>query len=357
MRPNPLSPVLALLPLLVGCAPVVVIWDGGDITQDTTWSGNILVENGFDVNARLVIEPCARIEMGSGVLVHVRDGGSIVAQGTEDCPIVFTSALGAPAAGDWQRFDLWSTSSNDNVFEHVAFEWAGPDLYGAVWVESGATVAFRDVSVIGTTDDGLHFEPDARIEDFTRVDFDEIGGHPVHLGMRAAGAVADVAVTGSVADPRILVVPSTLTQDVTFSALAVPYEVDSQEINAGWTLDPGATVQLAPGALVHVREGGALRAVGTADAPVIIESAKDAPAAGDWARFDLWDSSSNANVLEHAVVRHGGSDPTYGAIWLEGGASVDLTSVVFEENDGCDVYAPQDADVGATDAPFVNCVE
>jgi hypothetical protein len=57
--------------------------------------------------------------------LHVR--GSIVALGTAEEPVVFTSGADAPAPGDWQG--LLIDESEGNVFEHVLFEYARHALH------------------------------------------------------------------------------------------------------------------------------------------------------------------------------------------------------------------------------------
>ena len=88
---------------------------------------------------------------------------------------------------------------------------------------------------------------------------------------------------------------------------------------------------------------------------MVFESAKSSPAAGDWARFDLWASSTSANVFRHATVRHGGRAAQYGALWVQGGATVELDTVTFEANGVCDVSAEETAAVIASGTSFTGC--
>ncbi len=79
----------------------------GDITDDTylnslysyTLDGTLSVKDG----ATLTIPAGMTIEATKGFssYVIVEQGGMIVAEGTADAPIIFTSAESAPAAGDW----------------------------------------------------------------------------------------------------------------------------------------------------------------------------------------------------------------------------------------------------------------
>ncbi|WP_298416982.1 multidrug transporter [uncultured Kordia sp.] len=84
------------------------IFLSGTYTEDLTLDAN----NDYVVNGSLImasgttltIPPCMTIEAlaaGSDVYIAISQGAKIDAQGTADCPIVFTSNASAPAAGDW----------------------------------------------------------------------------------------------------------------------------------------------------------------------------------------------------------------------------------------------------------------
>lgn len=84
------------------------IFLSGTYTEDLTLDAN----NDYVVNGSLImasgttltIPPCMTIEAlaaGSDVYIAISQGAKIDAQGTADCPIVFTSNATTPAAGDW----------------------------------------------------------------------------------------------------------------------------------------------------------------------------------------------------------------------------------------------------------------
>ncbi len=90
-------------------------------------------------------------------------------------------------------------------------------------------------------------------------------------------------------------------------------------------LEPCATVFVAPGARLVLRNGGAIRAVGTPQCPVTFLS--ETGQRGDWAGLRLEGSSDGANnLLEQVAVLHGGINGS-AALDIEDGASVALTNV------------------------------
>ncbi len=84
------------------------IFLSGTYTQDLTLDAN----NTYKINGSLImasgttltIPACMTIEAlasGANVYIAISQGAKIVANGTADCPIVFTSDASSPSAGDW----------------------------------------------------------------------------------------------------------------------------------------------------------------------------------------------------------------------------------------------------------------
>lgn len=100
------------------------------ITADYTIPGDckLTVKSGIEVKegATLTIEAGAKLSFEAGLKIFV-EYGKIVAKGTEDSPITFTSANSSPAAGDWEGIYFADKTSAGNVFDHVVVEYAGKE--------------------------------------------------------------------------------------------------------------------------------------------------------------------------------------------------------------------------------------
>ena len=113
-----------------------------DITTSTTWStagspyevtADIRVLNG----AILTIEPGVVVEMGAGTSLLIE--GTLIADGTDIDRITFTSAAGAPEAGDWNAIEFRNTSNTGSVFDHVLIEYGGgPSRDAMLYYTTGA---------------------------------------------------------------------------------------------------------------------------------------------------------------------------------------------------------------------------
>jgi hypothetical protein len=112
------------------------------LSEDTTWRGEVLIEGVVAVapQATLTVEPGTVVRFRrKGVqapLLVVQ--GRIVAAGTRETPVLFTSNFAAPAPGDWQGILLLGSEKN-NLLENCRIEGA----------ESGIEALFSSVTLKG----------------------------------------------------------------------------------------------------------------------------------------------------------------------------------------------------------------
>jgi hypothetical protein len=102
------------------------------LSEDTVWNGEIVikgvvyVKKGITLHIRPgTVVKFQRIDVdGDGVGdAELRVGGRLLARGTAQAPVVFTSAEEVPASGDWSYILLYA-STGQNVLEHCRVEYA-----------------------------------------------------------------------------------------------------------------------------------------------------------------------------------------------------------------------------------------
>ena len=125
----------------------------GSFTEDTTWSGVIVISELLTVpeGVTLTIEPGTVIKF-SGRSSGLNVKGVIDAQGTLEKPIVFTSWLDdqvggntngspdLPAVADWQGI-IFSGNSSVGTFDHATIRYAASAING---VQKGASVTLEN---------------------------------------------------------------------------------------------------------------------------------------------------------------------------------------------------------------------
>jgi|GEM_PF-5590738 len=118
-------------------------------------------------------------------------------------------------------------------------------------------------------------------------------------------------------------------------------------VTGSLTVEACSTLEFKSGVVMSISEGGSVRLEGAADCPVRVTSAKGAPAAGDWGRIDIYNTANNNNLLENVVVEYGGSEGSYGSIWAEEGAYIEMRDVTVRNSGAHGVYFEKSPDIEA----------
>lgn len=324
----------------------------GDVEGEEVWTadtGPHIVEHDLRVRdgAKLTIEPCARVELAEGKHIYVaypgtpNEGGTLIAEGTAQRPITFTGHEGAR----WSS--LYVVTPGTVRLAHVTLEGGGagrgedrgtinafgdstmpadPVLFVdhvtikdsatmGIWMHRGATFleGSRDLTITGSGDDEAPFPLQIEEHAIDRVPTGSYTGNRVdEILVRSVGT--GVAGTG-------------LSVDATLRERGVPYRMTNapRETFIIGTATDGelATLTIEPGVVMRFSEGssfaiqrftsdkpstGVVRALGTADKPIVFTSASETPQPGDWAGLWFGGVPSASNRLEHVRIEYAGAD-------------------------------------------------
>ncbi len=104
-------------------------------------------------DAILTVEPGVTIkfEKTAALLIESHGAGtsSIVARGTKEKPIVFTSASATPAPGDWRGFYFNGPIAPKNALEHVRIEYTGADCSCSMVTCSAGVAEYEGAIIFG----------------------------------------------------------------------------------------------------------------------------------------------------------------------------------------------------------------
>ena len=318
----------------------------GDVTADEVWTADgspHIVEYDVTVRsgAKLTIEPCAEVLVRKGRHLHVAypgtpNKGSLVAVGTAKRPIRMRGKDGERWAS------LHVETPGTARLAYVSFEDGGggdfengATLHVVGGAEGADPLVFVDhVTIRGSLGSGAWLERGASFAaGSTELSITGSGNYPIELSEHALDSLPDGKLTGNAKD-EILLVPegsrtagSGFVADATIHARSVPYHVGrsigSSLIIGGRpdgklvtvTVEPGVVMRFVKGGALKVQHftndkpsTGALRAVGTADQPIVLTSAAPAPGPGDWLGVWFGGVPQPTNAIEHARIEYAGGD-------------------------------------------------
>ncbi|MBA2538452.1 MAG: hypothetical protein H0V17_02350 [Deltaproteobacteria bacterium] len=340
-QPLPDAPVfLDAAPDAPACPPVsgAGTTHGGTVAAPETWTAADsphIVPFDTSITAALTIESCAVVRIGGGKQITVRSGGSIVAQGVAGLPV----RIEANDAAAW--VNIRTLNGGTVSFTHTTIDGGGDPLNGDPQVSGALDIAGPTAVVAGvihadhltitgskscgiTLHDGGGF--DASSTDLV------ISGStvsPISSFARSLGTIPPGTYTGNTVD-EIIIGNGAIAESMTIRARGVPYRVGTQANAtidvaavtgvATLTIEAGVTMRFAAGATLRIEPAtgtlaarGALIAVGTPAAPIVMTSAAATPAAGDW--FGVWFGGlvDPTTRLDHVQVSFAGKASATGS--------------------------------------------
>jgi hypothetical protein len=318
---------------------------GNNVEADEVWTADgspHLVPYDFTIHASVVVEPCARVQLGGSLMLSVADDGELVAEGTETEPIVFERL---DPAEPWTAIRLLG---GDVRLSHAVLDGGGrtgntsPDLTGALIVaaHSGATAPEENlhvehVEIRGSQSAGVRLEG---LGGFT-VDSEDLvitqgAAHPISASATMVGSIPAGDYTGNADDQIVLTTENTaaIFFDATIHDRGVPYFVGLPgqvadlrvQATAGGlavlTIEPGVEMRFQPDSVFVIDRAddggpatGALVAMGTEDEPIVLTSAQDAPAPGDWLGIYFGGTLAPIDRMDHVQIEYAGGASTTGS--------------------------------------------
>ncbi len=375
----------------------------GTISKDTIWTkagspyivtSSITIQgtDGADGITTLTIEPGVqvRFNLNTQLAIGAYSGnpGALLAQGTAAEPILFTSNLTTPTAGNWYGIRVYDTAADTiTKLEYCTLQYAGGGGQGALYIYQ-ASPAIRYITISNSNSHGLYLSGGSPLVDNCRFtsngNYDlyysgTIGGSITNstinngLSLQAAGAIAfsgntinqnntypvkayadnvGPIVNGctftNVNNASFLeIVSGNVTKDATWTA-AIAYVVSStvtvQGTDGG---DSITTLAISPGATLKFKQytgltiggysgnPGALNAQGTSAAPILFTSNQDIPTAGYWNGIQLNNTTNDTTtILDYCNIQYAGGGGQGGIYIYQSAPTIRNTAVTNSSSYG-----------------------
>jgi len=335
---------------------------GMELRRSTTWAdhgvpyriANTLKVVSTSEQVLLRLEEGVTLMFNDDSSLELLDNGALIALGSEDRPLRFTSSKGQGSArGDWGHIKFEEGSLGAlNQIEHASVEFAGGHVSrrGAIRVEEGAQAKLSQLTVRDSKTEGIAAY--GELTDFKHNTLSGNQGGALLIGPSLVGALGE-GVYGPNDLDAILIDDGTTTVELKLYDHGVPYitkgdiTINAQDGPASWTLYEGVTLKIANSDGISTRNGGRFLINGQAERRVTITSENAVPTPGDWNRIHL--TESGELTWSYADISYGGN--IYDSAVTVSDGTLNLNSVTISNSlGGCDLEYSSDVTVNVDDA-------
>ncbi len=352
-----------------------------NIEESTTWYANntYIIEGtirvGSELGVTITIEPGTTIKFKDGAQLDIAywssDYATIIANGTADKPIIFTSASPVKKAGNWDGINFFTGAVNC-VFDYCEFSYGGGyDYNGNIMIEN-TDVSFTNCTFTNSKSSAITHKDEGRFASFTNNIIENAGLYAIETTPYAASSIgkANTYQTG-------LKIYIDGNKDLNYAGTytwvnqGIPYALKTKmrvghQNNTILIIDEGVKIQFFKDSGIELAywsdQSAQLKINGTATNPVVLTSNSPAPQKGDWEGLYFYNGSAGSQ-LNFCNIEYAGDYEYFGAIALDNTgfetitmnnctvsnskshaittdneSSIDITSVLFINNNGNDYH-------------------
>jgi PKD repeat protein len=324
-----------------------------DLKVSETWrTGETHCIGGFFqilAGATLTIEPGVTIKLKKNAGIYVAEPGSaIIAEGTAEKPILFTSGETVPQVGDWVTVRFSDADGGTSRMKYCTFEYGGSqaftsDKVGMMEVARGKSVSVDNSTFRKSKHYAVLLDSDAEFASFTNNQISEAGDYAVYACTQNVHTIG----SGNVINNKgIWIEGEWFNGDATWLKHTCPYYTNGIQVGS----TAGMTLTINPG--VEIRfvdiysdldvgtygEKGKLIAKGTATEKIKFTSASETPAPGDWGGLEFGTGTMGLTELDHVTIEYAtGNDTDYAAMHVISN-SVSMTNSEIKNVKGIGIH-------------------
>ncbi|MBL6446308.1 hypothetical protein JMN32_08310 [Fulvivirga sp. 29W222] len=324
-------------------------------------TGNIRVESGLKVNEGVVVE------FGSDLAMPIIGTGYIIAKGTASNRVKFLGKAGV--AGSWRGVQIF-TNDTKNEFDYVEIAHGGSNVPSAglyelanLSIENGDRAKVTNTIIRDGNGYGLYVENGGALEAFANNEFKNNSGVAMALDANQVHQLDGATTFTNNGDNSVEVLSSTMEHgatEVTWVALSnqTPYFLSGNvDIESGLVVNAGANFEAGTDVRITVSGDGYLSVEGAAANKVNFSG--KTKASGAWRGIGFF-TNDVRNLINHAVIRHGGSaDLGIGLyarfnVGVENGDQLTVTNSTISDSAGYGIFAETGSTLTASGNTFSN---
>ncbi len=338
---------------------------------DDPMVADYIVDGSVEIKGKVTIDPGVRIEFEEDEDFIITPDGYIEATGTEDAPIVFTSA-NIPGGMHWKGI-LVRSSDMRNVMQHVVVEYAGNSntplgIYSShnrptnIGVDDDARLTVLNSQIRNGKGYGL-FVRGSLIEHEGN-QYTDNSGSAISVHVRNAGVMDENSAFSGNAVDGVEIYGGTLNEEIVWSKLNgnSPYYISSEiDVKAPLTITEGTRLEFAEDMYLSV-EDAYMQVSGTQNMPVVFTRSN--PEAGQNWKGIRYGTSDIRNSMEHVVVEYGGNSNLSIGSWssqnrsaniaVDSNSSLSISHAVISYSNGWGIAAISNAELTLEGVTFQN---
>ncbi len=321
-----------------------VIEHSGTINADETWGTGVhlITDDVYVSGARLTIEPGAIVKFTESTSLLIGYGGNgdnseLIANGTIDNPILFTSNANSPTPGDWDRILFGKGTLSTSRMKYCTINYGGGYGTSSGMIElDNTSVTIENCTISQSAALGIDVNLDSYFESFINNSITNCANFAVELFPDAVHTIG----VGNIIDNAmgISVLGGDYTkQNETWLKQTVPYIIQSDVYVGNST---GCVLNIVPGTQLDFKDGsslmvaygssmvGTLIAEGTSTEPIVFTavSSGGSKMSGSWDRLGFFAGTTSNTSLKYCTIEYGG-----GYSQSEGMVVVDECSVSIQD--------------------------
>lgn len=335
----------SLIQMVQAGEPTLIMHEGNINSHQVWHAGNHLITGDIFIDGCTVeVKPGARIRFAANTGIFVgknAPGSGLIVDGTQEKPVILTSALSDPSAGDWNSIAFLKGADSTNLLHNCIIEYGGgADATPAlVWIE-GNSVSIVNTEIRESYAYCIQLDSSALFSTFENNTLNSPNRQLMRIPAAATGTLGYGNNFGSFGSIEVL--GGTINQrEVVWKGINRPYFIMGDIAfkplaNMNFSIEAGADFIMKNGA--HFYFGSpqsgdiTFKCLGESNNPVTFTSFQPnhLKQAGDWGGFDFHNLTSESKIT-YSSFSFAGSNQRLPAFINLNNSTLGIQNCTFEE--------------------------
>lgn len=325
--------------------PIVVI--NQDVTSSVTWTADKIYTIDTEIEVKnasvLTIEPGTVIKFGANgsLTVGYASAATVIAIGTVEKPIIFTSSALLPAAGAWEGITFYNGTLSNSILSYCQILFAGKNTSQGALHLSGCDIKMNNCIIDNSGSYGISTAYSNEKGGFVTYESNLIKNTAKYAIELNAQKISTLVTGNTFTNTKGIHITGDYNSSTaqTWNNLNVPYIVtDELDIDGNLTIAPGTTFKFEANGWIEVGYYSVTTFIadgGAATTPITFTSNAATPNAGAWKGIVFYDDTQTNSKMNFCVIDYAGQSPTnMGAILMSGTASITFTNNILRNSAG-----------------------